>query len=456
MTAKLPAPNTRTPLLNALLNGFLHPETRRQDMLTSVQQMVDQFGDLSYYEIGSFKVAVVSHPDDIHHILVEDAARYHKPDVTKKQLGKFLGNGILISDGEFWRRQRKLTQPAFHYKRIESYAETMVDFAEDIASQWQDGAVVDVADDMMRLTLNIIAKTMFNVEVGEEAERVGEAMEVVQESSARPRLVSIPAWLPTAQNRRDKHALELLDEIIEGIIDERRASKEDRGDLLSMLLLAQDDADGQMTDRQVRDEAMTLFLAGHETTAVTLSWAWLLLAQHPEVAAKLHAELDTVLAGRAPTLADLSALPYTDLIVKEVLRLYPAAHTFVRQNITGTHIREFTFPEGTIFEISPFVVHRDPRWWDEPERFWPERWEEGSLREQPKYAYFPFGGGPRVCIGQQFAVMEARLILAALAQHFHLELASAEPVELEPLITLRPKGGLRMRTLARTPIAVHP
>jgi cytochrome P450 len=427
----------------------------REDPLTLVTEL-DRRGDLVRARFGPFPVYFAFHPDLVHYILVEAPDKFYKNRLAKRGLHKSLGNGLLTSDGDFWKRQRKLVQPAFHAKRIESYAQVMVDHACQMMDDWQDGATRDIGQDMMELTLGIVAKTLYDAEVSEEAHRIGEAIGVLQ-TYAMNRLSALlppPEWFPTPSNLREDRALKIVNDTIMRLINERRASGEDKGDLLSMLLLAVDDDaaesskfGGQMTDRQARDEAFTLFTAGHETTALTMTWTWLLLAQNPDAEARLHAELDSVLGGRLPTVADLSRLPYTEQVIKESMRLYPAAWMTGREPIEDVTLAGTLVKKGTPIFISPYAMHHSPRWWDEPERFIPERFaDEKKLH---KHAYIPFSAGPRVCIGNMFAMMEARLLLAAMAQRFVPRRVSDAPVICEPLVTLRPKDGLTMRLEAR-------
>jgi cytochrome P450 len=421
------------------------------DMLGVISGYYDQYGDLVHLQFGQYgHLFLVKHPEHAHQVLVEKAASFHKgPDYKdpERGLARFLGNGLLVSDGEFWKRQRRLVAPALHARRVEAYAETMVSLAERLVAGWRDGAVIDVDAAMMRVTLDIVSATLFSSDVSDQAERVGAAMTTLQHANMDFDL--IPNWVPTPKHLRERKALRDLDGIIYDLIAAWRTHGEDRGDLLSMLLLAQDDDGSRMSDQQVRDEAMTLFLAGHETTANALNWTWYLLAQNPDVEAKLHAELDAVLGGALPKLDDLKRLPYTEMVIKESMRLFPPAWGFGRRAIEDVEIGGYTIPAGSGVNISVYHMHRDPRWWLQPERFDPLRFSPEGEQAQVRYAYLPFGGGPRICIGNAFALMEARLLLAVMASRFRLRLLTNDPVEPEPLITLRPKNGLRMRLEAR-------
>ncbi len=422
-------------------------EYSRADRLEYLTDLRNAFGDIVRARFGPFPVYMLYHPDDVHEVLVKQASKFYKTRLTKVIFNRFLGSGLIVSDGDFWKRQRKLAQPAFHARRIESYAQTMVEYTQRMLNGWQDGQTHDVDQEMMKLTMGIVAKSLFDADVSGDADEIGRAMTVIQQIANQQFnsvIPPLPEWIPTRQNRRERQAVEALDRVIARIISERRASGEDKGDLLSMLLLAEDENGERMTDSQVRDEAMTLFLAGHETTSNALTWTWYLLSQRPEAEAKLHDELTVVLGERAPALNDLAQLRYTEMVVKESMRLYPPAWGLSRQPIEDVEIGGYTLEKGNPVFIMPYVQHRDPRWFDEPARFLPERWEEDFEERLPKYAYMPFGGGPRVCIGNSFAMMEARLLLATIAQHFRLSLKPGYKVEPEPMITLRVKGGLPM------------
>jgi len=326
----------------------------------------------------------------------------------------------------------------------------MVRYAERMLETWRDGEERDIHQEMMRLTLQIVAKTLFDADVENDAREVGRALQVVMDLNSNfRRLVMTPPWLPTRHNVRAFFAVRRLNKIIYRIIAERRASGRDTGDLLSMLLAAQDEDGSQMTDQQLRDEVITLFLAGHETTAIALSWTWWLLAQHPHAEAKLQTELGAVLGGRAPSVEDLPRLSYLDRVLTESMRLYPPAWGMARLAMDDVEIGGYHIPKGAGVSLAQWVVHRDPRWYDEPEEFRPERWENDLVKHLPRFAYFPFGGGPRMCIGNNFALMEAALLLATIAQRFRLRIVPGRPVVPLPSITLRPRYGIRMALEAR-------
>jgi cytochrome P450 len=421
-----------------------------RDPLSYMPQLVRDYGDIVTMRYYNFRVYFVSHPDYIEQVLVTHNRKFIKGRILRKNKQLF-GNGLLTSEGDFWLRQRRLAQPAFHRARIASYADTMVRYTDRLVAEWKGGEERDIHAEMMRLTLQIVAKTLFDADVDREARQVGRALEALMElNSDFRKLILTPTWLPTPRNIRAKIATRRLDKIIFRFIEERRASGKDAGDLLSMLLAARDDDGSCMSDRQLRDEAITIFLAGHETTANALSWTWMLLAQNPAVEAKLHAELDTVLAGRTPCLDDLPNLPYAGQVITESMRLYPPAWGMARVAIEDVEIGGYPIPKGCGVSLAQWVVHRDPRWFDAPQEFRPERWEGDLMKRLPRFAYFPFGGGPRQCIGNNFAVMEAQLLLAAMAQRFRIRLVDGRPVVPMPSITLRPRYGIWGKIEERT------
>jgi cytochrome P450 len=421
--------------------------------LAMMLAMRNEHGDIAHWKIGPQPIYLFSHPDLIRDVLVTNGKNFHKSRGLERAK-RLLGNGLLTSEGEFHLRQRRLAQPAFHKQRIASYAASMVGYAERTSSRWHDGATVDMHFEMMRLTLGIVARTLFDADVDAEAKEIGDALTTAFESfnfamlPFTEYLERIPV-LPSV--KRFNAARATLDRTIYRMIDERRKSGEDRGDLLSMLLMATDtEGDGSgMSDRQLRDEALTIFLAGHETTANALTWTWYLLSQHPEVEARLHAEVDSALKGRAPTFEDMAALPYTRMVFAESMRLYPPAWGIGRRALEPFEARGYVIPKRGVVLMCPYIVQRDARFFPDPERFDPERWTPEASASRPKFSYFPLGGGNRVCIGEQFAWMEGVLLIAALSQKWRMSLDPAQRVEVQPLITLRPRYGMRMRLSSR-------
>ncbi|MES2469622.1 MAG: cytochrome P450 [Verrucomicrobiota bacterium] len=426
----------------------------RRDPLGQLQKIAREFGDIVYLRLGRENVFLINHPDLIREVLVTQHHNFTKGRGLER-IKKFLGEGLLTSEGETHLRQRRLMQPAFHHRRIAAFGEIMTAHAARTRDGWQDGATIDLAGEMMRLTLGIVGQTLFGANVAADAAAVESALATMMKSFS---LMMLPfadfiEKLPLPAVRRMKAAHADLDAIIYRLIEERRRSGQDHGDLLSMLIAAQDEEDGGagMTDQQVRDEAMTIFLAGHETTANALNWTWYLLAGHPAVEARLHAELDEVLQGRLPTMADLPALRFTENVVRESMRLYPPAWMVGRRAVADFPMGGYTVPARSIILMSQSVMHRDARYFPEPDQFAPDRWTPEFKTALPKYAYFPFGGGPRQCIGEGFAWMEAVLLLATLAQHWKLRLLPGHPVVPQPMVTLRPKHGLLMTAHRRHP-----
>lgn len=438
-----------------LLLGVL-PEFRKNapEFLLPVAR---DYGDLVRLRLGPRSLYLVSHPEWIKDILVTHQANFTKSRVLERAR-VLLGNGLLTSEGDSHMRQRHLVQPAFHRERLAGYASVMVEGGARCRESWKSGATLDIAAEMMRMTLAIVARALFSADVASEADEIGMAITQVLGLYERM-LTPFSEWLdklPLPSVRRFEQARDRLDQTIYRIIAEHRASGRDSGDLLSMLLLAQDDeARGGMTDQQIRDETLTLFLAGHETTANALTWTWYLLSQNPVVEAKQHAEIDRVLAGHLPVFDDLPRLRYTEMVFAEALRLYPPAWGIGRRVVRDYRIGDYTIPARSIILMSPYVVHRDPRWFSQPERFDPDRWLPERAEARPKFAYFPFGGGARVCIGERFASMEGVLLLATLAQRWRLRLAPGHRVETRALITLRAKYGMRMMVESRPGHCVH-
>ena len=423
----------------------------RSDALGFLVNCAAEFGDMASFRLGHRRLVLVSHPELIEQVLVTDNRNFTK-HFAFDLLRPTMGRGLLMSEGDLWRRQRRLMQPAFAAKRIEGYAGAMVQHTRRMLSSWPNGHACDLHEEMLRLALAIVAEVLLDVDVSREAGDVGGAVDLlmVDFNYRFKNPFSWPLWLPTPWNRRVRATLYGLNEIIQRIIDQHRASGEDHGDLLSMLVQARDELDGQgMTDRQLRDEVMTMFLAGHETTANVLSWTWYLLAHHAEIEARLHTEIDQVLAGRAPTAADAPRLTYTERVVLEAMRLYPPAFVIGREALADFTLGGYRLPAGTTLLMSQWVVHRDARWHDEPLRFNPDRWEPPQAERLPKYAYFPFGGGPRGCIGNRFAMLEAVLITATMAQQARFVLDDDHEVRPWPAITLRPAHGLPAKVARR-------
>ncbi len=418
----------------------------RMGMRSSLGSLVDDtnaYGDVVRFQFLGAVFHVLRHPDHVRHVLEAHHLNYRRAR-QRGLLKPLLGDGLLTSDGALWKRQRRLMQPAFSNEALRRLEPAMAGEIAAFTGGWREGEV-NVADEMMRLALSIAGRTMFGVEVGETAALVKQAFHVTLEDFQRRRraVASFPLWVPTPRNRTVRAALDDLDRVVFSIIERRRGRKGE-GDLLDLLMAARE-ADEAMTDAQLRDEVMTLLLAGHETTANLLTWTWYLLATHPEVERRLHEELDRVLGGRAARAADLPALGYTHQVLLESLRLYPPAWIFLRQAVERDVIGGFEIPPGSVVILSPYLTQRHPAFWPEPERFDPERFAAGAGDHRPRHAYIPFGGGPRQCIGNTFALMEAQLVLATIGAQWRLALSPRHRIAIETALTLRPGPDSWMR-----------
>ena len=426
------------------------PELR--DVLGYYTRCKRDLGDIVELSMAGWQTFLLSHPDYIESVLVTQHRKFTKHRFFWRHVRSIFGQGLLTSEGQQWVQQRKLIQPAFHRDRINGYGAVMVDLTEKMLASWRDGQTRDIHADMMRVTREIVVRTLFGGDVSDEdATAVNNAFNTTIEQIAvrfrRP--FKIPDWVPLPENLKYTRAIRELDRLIYGFIRERRASPTDGNDLLSMLVAARDESGQAMSDEQIRDEAITLFLAGHETTAIALSWTWYLLSQNPEAREKVEAEADAVLQGRAPSVDDMPRLDYTNRVVLESMRLYPPAYGFGREAIEDVEIGGYRIPKGSTVHMFPWIVHRDERWYPDPLRFDPDRWKNDFAKTLPAFAYLPFGGGPRRCIGTSFAMMEAVLLVAAIARKFTLTLADGHKVEPFASITLRPRYGMKMVLHAR-------
>jgi len=449
-------PNGPTISFTRAVIGQIFPSKHPLDPLAFYLGTARDYGDIAYFRLGPLRIYLLNHPELIRQVLVEQAPKFHKPSLVKRGARLSLGRGLLTSDGLLWKQQRKLIQPAFRHDRLAAeYGDVISEYADRMVSSFEDGEVRSIDDDMGKLTLAIVVKSLFGEELSRDAGEISELLLAVADA-ANERLNSpfgLLSWIPTRRNLRERRALARFDEIIRVLIRTRRQSVKQREDLLSALLSAADaDTGARMSDGQLRDEMMTLFLAGQDTTAHALTWTWYLLARHPDVEAKLLEELRRALAGRAPRATDLPNLPYTEMIVREAIRLFPPAPFFARQPIEDVTIGEWEIPKGSLVVVSVYALQRDRRFFPQPEQFNPDRFAAGWEERISRFAYLPFGGGPRVCIGNGFAMMEARLVLATVAQRCKLLLESNAEIAPKQLVTLRPSHAVRMRVEKRAEV----
>jgi cytochrome P450 len=420
-----------------------------RDPIGFLASAVRKYGDFVMLRLGNLTTYILVNPDDIEYVLKTHADNFMKDELTR-WLIPLVGQGLLTSEGDYWRRQRRLAQPAFQRAQIEQYATVMVEHTVSMLSTWHDGQIRNVHEDFMRLTLSIVARTLFSTELAGEAGKIGESLEIVMNYFMSPmRWFGIRERIPLPSTLRYRRAIKHIDDVVYAIIRQRRECNDDPGDLLSRLLAARDESGNGMTDTQLRDESVTLILAGHETTALVLFYTFYLLNSSPEADRQLARELHDVLGGRTPTAADVPNLRYTEWVIRESMRLYPPAWEIARQPLADCEIGGYSVPKGTQLFLVQWLVHRDARIFDDPECFRPERWDNDLLKRLPRCAYFPFGDGPRICIGNHFAMMEAVLILATIAQKFRLSSLPGQKLKLLPSVTLRPRGAQSMRLHAR-------
>jgi cytochrome P450 len=429
--------------------------TIQHDPLGFNLSMFQRYGNVVAIRFLIWPTYMIFHPQDVKHVLQENHRNYSKDTYLIHFLRPLLGQGLLTNDGQSWLHQRRLMQPAFHRKQLTTFGALLTGATRAMLERWQDAATrdqpLDVSTEMMRLTLRVVGQALFSIDLSDETDTVGQAFTALITSISDYIYNPVPPLnFPTPRNRRIQQSIRTLDGVVQDIITEHRRLDADKGDLLSMLLLARDEETGEgMNDRQVRDEVMTLLLAGHETTSNALTWTWYLLSQHPDAESRLHAELEQVLGGRIPTVEDLPRLPYTRMVLEEALRLYPPAVGFNRKALADDEVGGYFVPANTLIWLSPYMTHRHPDYWEHPEVFDPERFSPERSTGRPHFAYFPFGGGPRLCIGSNFAMMEAQLVLATIAQRYQLRLVPDHQVEPQVLLSLRPRNGLPMSLLER-------
>ncbi|MFT4979148.1 MAG: cytochrome P450 [Myxococcota bacterium] len=448
MTAGSKAPGPRG---DTLLGSTLDFKDKPLDFISYIHHA---YGDVARFRVGPMHWYLMAHPEDIWEAMVRKPDIFVKPNIAKRLWEKFLGNGLLTLEGAEWKRMHSLVRPAFHRHRIEAYAETMVSYSHRLVDAMEPGSQIDFDDAMVSLTLEIVAKTLFDADVRDGTTQVGEAMHVlnVEMLNHIHMPIPVPRWWPSTRNRRKMRAIDNIEEIVRAVIEERRAEGTDRGDLLSTLILSRDDEGVGMTDKEVRDQAMTMFFAGHETTAHAMTWAWFLLARHPLVTARLQADIDAVTRGERLSIAHLKELPYLDQVIKEAMRILPSVWVFIKQPTEDVVVRGFRIPKGSPVMISPYVTHHDARWFPSPETFDPDRFSPERAGDIPNGAYIPFSGGQRVCIGRNFAMMEAKLVLGSLLQR----LVPSVPADFMPVkqavLSMQPLGGLPTNVTFRRPL----
>lgn len=446
---KLPTPLPPGPRGNRFFGSLV--TASRHDPLNFMIRLARNYGDVSAFRVGLDHVFFINHPNYVKDVLVNHYDNFLKGRGNPRAK-QFLGEGLLLSEGEQHRRQRRLMSPAFHRQRLVTYASKMTADSERCAERWRDQQVLDMRQEMLRLTLAIVGKTLFDADVESKDDQVGQAMTAatLQYRTFKLPLAGLLEKMPLPHIRRFRRGQEHLRQIVHQLIAERRRSGRDHGDLLSLLLWAEDHEQGLMTPTQVWDEALTIFIAGYDTMATALMWTWYLLSQHAEVEARLHRELDEVLTGGRPALFDdLKRLPYTERVLAEAMRLYPPTWRMVRRAINDYRVGEYIIPARALVIMSQYVMHRDPRYFPDPERFDPERWTPEAKAQRPPYSYFPFGGGPRRCIGEGFALVEGVILLASLARRWRLRLVPGHPIELLPQHQLRSRHGMMMVTERR-------
>lgn len=440
-----PGPRQKVPLS--------HLFSFRRDSLGFLRKVAHEFGDIVHFKLGPLRIVLVNHPDFIKEILSTQHSNFVKGRPLQ-MAKKLLGEGLLTNEGESHKRQSRIIQPAFHTKMMSAYAPAMTEYAVRLMNGWKDGMRVDMMEEMVKMSTGIAGKTMFNMDIGKEAPAINKALKSITSLFGRITLpfAEVLLKLPVPGTIRFFRAAAKLDQTIYKIIEERRHNKLNNGDLLSLLLQEQEQTggDGGMTDQQIRDEALTLFLTAFDTTSLALTWTWYLLSQNPEIETQMHEEIDKELQGRIPTLEDYPRLKFTRMVFTESMRMYPPIYIIARQAVEDFSIGNYIVPGGTIVVVSPYLIHNDSRFHAEPGKFNPHSWAEDIIgTTHSKYDYFPFGGGPRSCIGQHYAWLEGVLVLATIAQSWRLKLVPHHPVELEQLINLRPKYGMMMNVTQR-------
>jgi cytochrome P450 len=416
-----------------------------------IRYVAQAYGDVTRFRVGPVHWYLLAHPEDIQDAMTRRADVFIKPAIARRLWDPFLGDGLLTAEGEAWKRLHTLVRPAFHRTRIHGYGDVMTAYTDRMIDGWTAGSRLDLDEAMVALTLEIVAKTLFDADIADGAETFGRAMDALQRQMVEHihMPLPVPRWWPSAGNRRKVEAIDTIEGIVWGVIEARRASGEDRGDLLSMLLLSRDEDGNGLTDKEIRDQAMTLFFAGHETSAHQMTWAWYLLARNPHAAARLQREIDAVTGGSRLTVAHLKQLPYLEWTFLEAMRMQPSVWVFMKETTEDVEVRGYRIPKGSPVVISPWVTHHDARWFPSPETFDPERFSPERARSIPKGAYVPFSGGQRICLGKAFAMMEGQLVLGTMLQR----LTPAVPADYELAFTaelsMHPDGPLPIDAIFR-------
>lgn len=416
-----------------------------------IKYVADAYGDVTRFKIAGGYWYMLTHPEDVHDAMTKRANIFLKPAIAKRLWEEFLGDGILTTEGEVWERQHRLMVPAFHHKRIQSYGDTMGAYTRRMIDRWSPNSQVDISEAMVALTLEIVAKTLFDADVSDGTSTVGSAMRILQQEMVNHILMPLPVphWWPSEANKRKVKALKDIEDIVLNVVTERRKTGEDTGDLLSMLLHATDETGDRLSDKELRDQSMTLFFAGHETTAHSMTWAWYLFAKHPEITQRLQADIDRVTQGEPLNVKHLPQLPFLDQCVKEAMRLLPSVWVFIKQPTEDVDVRGFKIPKGAPVLISPYVIQRDPRWFPSPLTFLPERFSPEREKLIPKGAYVPFSGGARICLGKAFAMMESALVLGTMLQRLTPQVSSDYVFDFKAELSMHPSGPMPIDVLFR-------
>lgn len=425
--------------------GFSEMQEYTGDQINYLSKLSQQKGKNVHLKMMGMNIYMTADADMVQPLLIKNVDKVHRDPFSRKMFKRMVGEGVIVAEGETWKSQRTMLQPAFHSQRIGAYADTMVEYTGDMLKTWHSGDTLEIDEVMNELTQRIIVKTMFNRDIASFTSALGDAMQTMLTiADSQLKSLPLPEWLPTIPRWKQQQARNKITDLIDGIITDRKNDPQDYGDLLSMLLNARDEDGKALSHEQIQDECLTLFIAGHETTAVTLTWALHLLSNNPNVMTKLQQEVDSVLEDKAPTLEDFGKLAYTEMVIKEALRLYPPAWSLGRIALENMHLNESPIQKDGIVFLNIYLLHRQAEYFPDPEAFLPERFDKNNEPSYPRYAYMPFGAGRRICIGNQFAMLEAVMLLSRIMQEYTVSPASDAEVIAEPTITLRPVGGLKL------------